>query len=59
MYSKLALSLSVSTLILVVGGFFAVLSRIQGLEEAGSNQNESRGMTALASREKTEPKSGP
>ena len=32
---------------------------IQGLEEAGSNQNERRGTRALASREKTEPKSGP
>ena len=32
---------------------------IQGLGEAGSNQNESCGTMALASREKKEPKSGP
>jgi len=48
-YPKLALSLAVSTLILVIGGFFAVLSRIQGLEEAV----QERPVPAASARETT------
>ena len=42
MYAKLALSFAVSALIVAIGGFFAVLSRLDGLERATRSESQGR-----------------